>query len=142
MIDLTGWGVGVYDCGTSWGRKWHGIMVASSSGDPACFNKRAEIWWKLSKWLKDGGAIPNDVDLHDDLIGPQYFYQRSSNKIQIERKEDMKKRGLASPDLADSLALTFALPINKKNSVELVLEKRFYAQMQSNVQDYDPFKNL
>lgn len=110
-IDLTGWGAGVLDAGRSWGRSWNGIMVGSSSGDPACYNKRAEMWWKLLQWLKDGGCLPQNTDLRDDLVGPQYFYSRSSNKVQLERKEDMKKRGLASPDLGDGLALTFAVPV-------------------------------
>ena len=114
-VDLTGWGAGVVDAGRSWNRNWNGIMVGGSSGDPACFNKRAECWWKTLQWLKDGGCLPQNTDLRDDLVGPQYFYSRSSNKIQLERKEDMKKRGLASPDLGDGLALTFAVPVLGKS---------------------------
>jgi hypothetical protein len=110
-IDLTGWGAGVVDAGRSWNRNWNGIMVGGASGDPACYNKRAECWWKGLQWLKDGGSLPQNTDLRDDLVGPQYFYSRSTNKIQLERKEDMKKRGLASPDLGDGWALTFAVPV-------------------------------
>jgi hypothetical protein len=32
----------------------------------------------------------------------------------LEKKEDMKKRGLASPDNADALFLTFANPVQPK----------------------------
>lgn len=113
-IDATGWGAGVVDAGRSWGRNWNAVMFGGSSADPTCFNKRAECWWKTLQWLKDGGVLPNVPDLRTDLTGPQFFYARSSNKLQLERKEDMKKRGLASPDLAEALVLTFAVPVIAK----------------------------
>jgi hypothetical protein len=72
-------------------------------------NKRAEMWGMMRDWLK-GGAIPDDNQLKLDLIGPQYGFN-VRNEIQLERKEDMKRRGLESPDYADALALTFALPV-------------------------------
>lgn len=72
-------------------------------------NKRAEIWGSMRGWLKTG-AIPNDADLTAQLVGPTYTYNLK-NEILLEKKEDMMKRGLDSPDLADALALTFALPV-------------------------------
>ena len=56
---------------------------------------------------------PKDRDLHDDLIGVEYGYT-ITNQIQLEKKDDMKKRGLASPDFGDALALTFAYPVAPK----------------------------
>lgn len=72
-------------------------------------NKRAEIWGSMREWLRDG-AIPDHPDIKDQLIGPEYGFN-IRNEIQLERKEDMKKRGLASPDIGDALALTFAYPV-------------------------------
>jgi hypothetical protein len=72
-------------------------------------NKRAEMWGSMRSWLK-GGAIHADTDLRAQLIGPTYTYNLK-NEIILERKEDMMKRGLDSPDLADALALTFAMPV-------------------------------
>lgn len=72
-------------------------------------NKRAEIWGSMRAWLKSA-AIPNDPDLKAQLIGPTYTYNLK-NEILLEKKEDMMKRGLESPDMADALALTFALPV-------------------------------
>lgn len=72
-------------------------------------NKRAEMWGSMREWLK-GGAIPDSNDLADELVGPQYALNLR-DEIQLERKADMKKRGLASPDQADALALTFAYPV-------------------------------
>jgi hypothetical protein len=55
-------------------------------------------------------AIPNSAELRDQLIGPEYDYNLKG-ELQLEKKSDMKKRGLASPDIADALALTFARPV-------------------------------
>jgi len=70
-------------------------------------NKRAEMWGCMRGWLK-GGAIPYDADLKAQLIGPNYTLNLKS-EILLEKKEDMMKRGLDSPDRADALALTFAM---------------------------------
>ena len=72
-------------------------------------NKRAEMWGIMRGWLKHG-AIPADPDLKAQLVGPTYTYT-IKNEIQLEKKEDMMRRGLDSPDLADALALTFAMPV-------------------------------
>ena len=72
-------------------------------------NKRAEMWGSMRQWLKSG-AIPYDADLKAQLVGPTYTYNLK-NEILLEKKEDMMKRGLDSPDLADALALTFAMPV-------------------------------
>lgn len=76
-------------------------------------NKRAEMWGRLRDWLKGCGCIDGrDDDLTTDLTGVEYGYT-PSNQIFLEKKEDMKKRGLHSPDDADALALTFAVPVNE-----------------------------
>jgi hypothetical protein len=69
-------------------------------------NRRAEMWGVMRAWLP-GGGIPNDPELITDLGGVQYMFD-ANNAIQLERKEDMKRRGLSSPDKGDALALTFA----------------------------------
>jgi hypothetical protein len=55
-------------------------------------------------------ALPQRADLRDQLIGPEYDFNLRG-ELQLERKADMKKRGLQSPDIADALALTFARPV-------------------------------
>lgn len=75
-------------------------------------NKRAEMWGWMRDWLK-GGAIPDDPDLRQQLEGCEYGFVllQGQEAIALERKADMKKRGLPSPDMADALALTFAYPV-------------------------------
>jgi len=70
----------------------------------------AIMWVSIRDWLKEGGAIPNEQALYDDLISAEVV-PRLDGKIQLESKEDMKKRGLSSPNCGDTLALSFALPV-------------------------------
>lgn len=72
-------------------------------------NKRAEMWASMRAWLS-GGGIPDMPELIADLTGVEYGYD-ADNAIVLESKADMKRRGLASPDLSDALALTFAYPV-------------------------------
>ena len=72
-------------------------------------NRRAELWGKMRDWLKTA-HIPADRALKSDLIGVQ-SKPTSSGVIQLESKKDLKARGLASPDAADALAVTFAYPV-------------------------------
>jgi len=76
---------------------------------PRYANKRAEIWGSVKDWLEHA-SLPNDPELAADLTGVEYGFN-AKGEIQLEKKDDMKKRGLASPDIADALALTFALPV-------------------------------
>ena len=76
-------------------------------------NLRAEMWGRMREWLRTRGRIPNDQRLIDDLVSPLYSYD-ASNRVQLEKKADMKKRGLPSPDSGDALALTFAFPVPER----------------------------
>jgi len=69
-------------------------------------NKRAEMWGRMRQFLIDGAEIPDDPDLKTALCVPEFLYN-SRNLILIESKKDIRKRGLSSPDEADSLAFTF-----------------------------------
>jgi hypothetical protein len=84
----------------------------SQEGAVVYFNKRAEMWGLMRDWLP-GATIENDPELIADLTGPEYGYalKEGRDAIQLEKKADTKKRGLASPDNADALALTFAYPV-------------------------------
>jgi hypothetical protein len=85
------------------------VNFGGRSPDPHQFNWRAYMWAQMKDWLLRG-AIPDEEDLALQLTGPGYHINQSS-KLVIESKEDMKERGIASPDDADALALTFAQPV-------------------------------
>lgn len=109
-----GYGTGIVSAGQVMGRTWRLIWFSGKPIDPGYLNKRAEIWGTGKKWIKAGGAIdPKDEDLYQDLIGPETV-PRLDGKVQLESKEDMKDRGLPSPNKGDALMLTFAEPVAKK----------------------------
>jgi hypothetical protein len=71
------------------------------------FNRRAEVWGKIKKWLETG-SIDDDPEMERDLTGPRFDTDNPKSVIQLERKEDMRDRGVDSPDCGDMLAMTFA----------------------------------
>jgi hypothetical protein len=82
------------------------INFGSQSPDPHQANMRAFMWQKLKDWLLRG-AISEEQRLETDLTGPGFRHNKRDQLV-LESKEDMAKRGLASPDDGDALALTFA----------------------------------
>lgn len=111
FIDGVGNGAGVVDRLRQLG---YGIIEVNAGERAVAHNMytnlRAEMWCKMRDWLQAGGKIPEDRQLIDDLTGPEYGFD-AKNRIQLERKEDMKARGLASPDAGDALSLTFCSPV-------------------------------
>lgn len=79
-------------------------MAASKS---AYYNTRSFMWGEMRDWM-DGASLPVDFELKAELTAPRYTYRNGS--IVLESKDDMKSRGVKSPNKADSLALTFADP--------------------------------
>lgn len=128
-----GYGTGIVSAGQGLGRDWTLVWFASESGDIGCLNKRAEMWKLARDWLKQGGSIQADPVLRDELQAPE-IVPRLDGKIQIESKKEMKARGVPSPNRADSLVLSFAYPVVKKNPL---------AAFRSNSQqrEYDPYAN-
>jgi hypothetical protein len=84
----------------------HEVNFGGNAPDGHCANYRAFMWMQAKDWLLKG-AIPDDERFAQQLCGPGYHINRS-NKLVLEAKADMQKRGLASPDDADALVLTFA----------------------------------
>ena len=91
-------------------------------------NHIAEMSQLMKEWL-EYGAIPDDQELEDELTNRQYGYN-ANDEIVLERKKDMKKRGLASPDNWDCLALSFHLPVTtaKKLVAKPIPTRKPYAR--------------
>jgi hypothetical protein len=115
-----GYGNGVIDQLRRLGHNPTPVWFGGKSGRGDCKNKRAEMWANMRDWLRMGPAIPKDVDLETDLTGVEYS-STLNGQIILEPKEAMKKRGLASPDLGDGLALTFAMPVQRTSREERML---------------------
>jgi hypothetical protein len=131
FIDVGGVGAGVYDRLREWGEPYASIVApinfgsapfeppplderGEPTGGPA--NRRAEMWMRSKEWLEDpaGVQVPDSDALHADACGPSYRYD-SHTRLVLERKEDMRRRGVPSPDEWDAVALTFAEPVGPAN---------------------------
>jgi hypothetical protein len=113
VIDEGGLGAGVVDRLKEQRYKVRGVNFGNKSTKPMMYgNKRAEMWGAMKDWLKDA-SIPKDRYLKSDLIGPM-MKPDSKGTIFLESKKDMKSRGLASPDAADAIAVTFAFPVARR----------------------------
>lgn len=98
--------------------KYNVVEVKSGGGaedKDAYMNHRTEMWGRMRDWLGARGCIPDDRKLMDDLAAPEYDYSLKGQK-KLEPKERMKKRGFASPDRADALAITFSKHISRADS--------------------------
>jgi hypothetical protein len=107
-------GTGVIDRLKEMGYRVHEVWFGSKSDQNEYANKRTDLWAQMREWL-GGGCIDNLPELIDDLAGPEYSFQGHSDRIRLETKEEMKKRGLASPDHGDALACTFAVKVARKD---------------------------
>ena len=125
FIDVGGVGAGVYDrlCEMGYGDIVVAINFGSSPLEPqpldeagrpkgGAANRRAEMWMKSKDWLNEpaGVDIPDTDALQADACAPGYKYD-SLTRLVLESKEDIRKRGLRSPDEWDAIALTFAAPV-------------------------------
>ncbi len=135
-IDGTGgFGSGVVDSMLQAGASPYEIHFSSNAIDPAYFNKRAEMWFEMSKWIKRGGWLPNDATLAKELCSPQYTFV--GGKFQLESKEQIKKRLGFSPDRADALCLTFAFPDSTSFADNMLGKTNTRLKSEYNPMDYD-----
>lgn len=115
FVDGGGVGGGVIDRLKQLGLNVIEVQFGGKARDNKRFtNRSAEMWYYMREWLETG-AIPDNPELSDELTAREYGFD-NSGRIQLERKEDMKKRGLSSPDEADALALTFAQPVQRRDT--------------------------
>lgn len=131
FIDETGgYGAGVIDAMRQLGHDVVGVQFGGRAGDYRYFNKRSEMYFELAKWVKAGGALPDDRELKEELCATTFVYQ--GDKFRIVDKGIIKDQIGRSPDKADALALTFAFPVAKKNPLDALRNEQ-------QVQDYDPY---
>lgn len=111
-LDVIGIGQGIYDRLREIGYEIvEGVNVARSANDKDKFrNLRAELWHDMREWMAQDSPvqIPDTDELLGDLTSLGYKFD-SSGRLQIESKDELRKRGMKSPDTADALALTFVV---------------------------------
>lgn len=109
LVDSIGIGAGVQDRLAELGLPARGINVSESAAMTEQYiNLRAELWFKGAEWFaRKDCNLANDDALAAELVMPRFKYA-SNGKRQVESKDDMKKRGVPSPNRADAFLLTLA----------------------------------
>lgn len=137
FIDDTGhWGHGVLDNLHSAGVHAHAVVFHAKAINPRYKNRRAEMWIQMSEAVKGGAALPNVPELVAELTFPTYTFH--NGVFQLEEKDQIKKRLGRSPDLADALALTYALPDMPGDVLATI---RAQAGGQQVTGEWDPFRS-
>ena len=123
-----------------------GVVFSESPDNERFLNRRAEMWFRMAEWLKEG-AIPKDTKLKDELCAPVYDNNNPSMRLQLESKAKIKERIGVSPDLADALAITFAYEFPQRevglDGIEksgALLTGGYREPTQSNI-SYNPFNH-
>jgi hypothetical protein len=130
--DTGGWAGAAIEAYELAGHKAFPVNFSGKALDPRYFNKRSEMWFLMANWIKANGVIPNIPELGRELTTPTYTFFKG--KLRLEEKEKIKARLGFSPDLADALCLTFALPDMPASTLpQWVREQRNKTQA-----DYDP----
>lgn len=136
FVDDTGhWGHGVIDQLRVAGCRPHAVVFHAPALNPRYKNRRAEMWIEMSEAIKGGVALPFHIpELVAELVTPTYTFL--NGVFLLEDKDQIKKRLGRSPDLADALALTYAMPDLPGDVLQrLVQQGTARAEM-----DYDPFR--
>jgi hypothetical protein len=112
FVDVGGVGASCFDQLTllQWGRLVQPVDFAEAPDDSRFYNRRAEIWWRMAEWLRKRPAnLPRDNVLAGELTAPKFYFRavNKQTKFLLESKDDMKARGVPSPNRGDALALTF-----------------------------------
>lgn len=122
FIDGAGTGSAIVDVLRSLGHPVHEIWFSGKPNDQQTYRfKCDEMWGALRDEMKRGLCLPamnqpSGSDLHVQLTQREYGYSEKG-QIMLERKRDMKERlsgvqaDIGSPDIADALALTFAMDL-------------------------------
>jgi hypothetical protein len=134
LVDVIGIGAGVVDRLREQNLPVRGINVSESpSSKKNYLNLRAELWFAIKDWLAQRDCrLPMDDELASELAAPLYKYT-STGKIKIESKDEMRKRGIKSPDKADALALTMASSAASFSGSESVFGYNFKKPLKSRI---------
>jgi hypothetical protein len=96
------------------------VLFGGRSPNGKYRNRGSYMYGSVREWVEANGALPDDDVVQAQLTTREYFYDKD-NKIMLESKDEMRARegttggAHASPDRADALALTFAMPVGPRD---------------------------
>lgn len=137
FVDEGGLGAGVVDRLRQLGVAPVAVNFGTRSPVAKYSNTRTRLWGEMRDWLEHG-SIPDDIRLKNDLCAPTYRFDAQQRMV-LEPKADMKKRGLPSPDCGDALALTFYAPVPAREADGSPRSRLRPERHAAHGAEYDPF---
>lgn len=135
VVEATGVGAGLIDIMRDRGYKIIEVHPGAAAEKYDLYvNRRAEYWSLMRDWLFEQGCITDQDGMFTQLTSILYMLDRHEQRVKLEPKEEIKKRGLPSPDDADTLALTFAVRIARRDRTNDMGRRRTQA-----ITEYDEF---
>lgn len=123
FIDNTGgWGASWIDQLKNLNRSPIPVGFAEAPFDRRFFNRRAEMFFTMCQWVKDGGHLPDVPELMAELTQTTFTYK--GDRFMIEPKEIIKSKIGHSPDHSDALMLGFAAPVHKPSTTPIIPHSR------------------
>ena len=115
LVDNSGgYGGGLIDGLDAAGYSVTPVSFSGAPFDKRYLNKRAEMYFEMSEWIKSGGVLPNMPELQRELCAVTYTFR--GDRFRLPEKDQFKRLLGYSPDLTDALALTFAFPVQKRHN--------------------------
>lgn len=131
FIDAGGGGDRLFDILDSWGKPYSDVVVLVNFGSApqtevliqddgtkraGPLNRRAEMWMRSKEWLEavGGAQVPDQDGLQADAAAPGFTYRTTDQRLVLESKEQIRARGVRSPDEWDAIVLTFAEPVKDR----------------------------
>lgn len=136
-VDGGGVGGGVIDKLKQIGYNVNEVAFGGTATDKNKYsNKTTEMWDRMRAWIRTG-SIPDMEELEQELVGREYGFV-ANDRLMLESKKDMKKRGLPSPDHGDALALTFATQVARRDTLHF--RRNNFPRRQA-VSEYDIYED-
>jgi phage terminase large subunit len=139
--DTVGWAHGAIDIRRSTGANVIAVAYDRPCFDPRYHNMRAYIWLTGANWVKTTGILPNVPELVGELTTPTYSFHQG--KFLLEPKDEIKKRLGRSPNYADALFNTFAIPDAPGETGDMaaqILRQLGVDNRRHASTDFDPFR--
>jgi hypothetical protein len=146
FVDVGGQGASAYDhlVKLGWGHLCVAVDFGSRASKPDRYaDKRSEMWSEMARWVKKlPSCLPSDPVLRSELTAPKFEYRIRNKRtvFQLETKDQMRSRGVASPNRGDGLCLTFAGPVSRKSKREEMRRRMEAAERSRARTAYDHFE--
>jgi hypothetical protein len=106
-VDTIGYGASVFDALKRQFPRVYSVDVSRLPVNKKFGRLRDELWWRLAEKFRNGTiSIPNNRKLISELSTIRLREPDPAGRTKVESKENLRRRGMPSPNIADALMIT------------------------------------